>query len=104
MSMSGNNGGSTREEAAGIVLTASQALEIARDNEEEIQDPIVSSTLENAIGSIWRKIEGAPETYILTRDEFAVFNYFQARFAGQPLAVAARKRYWDHLSVSNGGN
>jgi hypothetical protein len=39
----------------------------------------------------------------MTREEFAVFNYFQHRFVGHDLAVAARKRYWDHLHLSNNG-
>jgi len=55
--------------------------------------------LETALTGIWRKIEARPASYVMTRNEFAVFNYFQDRFAGQQLAVAAKKRYWDHLQL-----
>jgi hypothetical protein len=98
-----NNGGSIRHQPfpAGPI-TVAQALELARDSEQGAQDPAVANVLERAIGEIWRKIQAHPATYVMTRDEFAVFNYFQHRFAGQALAVAARRRYWDHLELTNG--
>ncbi|KAL2073238.1 hypothetical protein VTL71DRAFT_10562 [Oculimacula yallundae] len=82
-------------------IAVTQALETARDTPEGAQDPAVVSILEHALRQIWRKIEAKPASYVMTRDEFAVFNYFQSRFAGQRLAAAARKRYWDHLESLN---
>lgn len=49
---------------------------------------------------IWRKVQAQPDGYIMTRDEFAIFNYFQHRFAGDKVAKAARGRYWDNLVAS----
>lgn len=98
MSMGVVNYGGT----GGTVTTVTQALEVARDSPEGAQDPTVISILETAIADIWRRIQARPTTYVMTRDEFAVFNYFQSRFAGQQLATDARKRYWDHLQLSNG--
>lgn len=99
MSNSGSNHGASRQQT---ITTVAQALEVARDTPEGAQDPTVVSILESALTDIWRKIEAQPASYVMTRDEFAVFNYFQSRFAGQQLAAAARRRYWDHLELTNG--
>jgi hypothetical protein len=99
--MGGNNGG-TRQEPSPRGTSVAQALEIARDSAEGAQDPAVARILETALAEIWGKIQAQPTSYVMTRDEFAVFNYFQERFEGEELAVSARKRYWDYLQVING--
>ncbi|KAK2000287.1 hypothetical protein LX36DRAFT_572552 [Colletotrichum falcatum] len=76
--------------------SVAQALEIARESPDGASDPTVSSILESAISQIWAKVAAQPESYVLNRDEFAVFNYFQHRFTGNKIAMAARKRYWDN--------
>jgi hypothetical protein len=101
MSMGASNGG-TRTQPSPAITTVAQALEIARDSPEGARDPTVRNLLESALTGIWRKIEAQPASYVMTRDEFAVFNYFQDRFAGHDLAAAARKRYWDHPELQNG--
>ncbi|PFH55175.1 hypothetical protein XA68_10515 [Ophiocordyceps unilateralis] len=73
-----------------------QALEMARESPEGAADATVSTILEHALAHAWGKVKEQPESYVMTRDEFAVFNYFQHRFVGDRLAVEARKRYWDH--------
>ncbi|KAF4125804.1 hypothetical protein GMORB2_1050 [Geosmithia morbida] len=73
-----------------------QALDIARDCPDGSRDPTVSKILEGAIGHIWAKVEADPNSYVMTRDEFAVFNYFQRRFTGNDVARLARARYWDN--------
>ena len=100
--MGGNNYGVTRQQSYPAITTTSQALEIARDSPEGARDPAVTNILESSLGNIWRKIEAQPTSYVMTRDEFAVFNFYQARFAGQQIATAAIKRYWDHLELQNG--
>ncbi|KAI9167651.1 hypothetical protein HJFPF1_03784 [Paramyrothecium foliicola] len=72
-----------------------QALEIARESPDGAQDPTVSKILEQALSHIWARVQAQPSSYIMTRDEFAVFNFFQHRFAGNRTAIMARKRYWD---------
>jgi hypothetical protein len=101
MSMGGNNG--STKQLSSAVTTVAQALEIARDSAEGARNPTVVYILETAITEIWGMIEAAPDSYVMTRDEFAVFNYFQDRFEGLELASAARRRYWDHLELTNGG-
>lgn len=102
MSMGGNNYGTRQEPSPGGTSVA-QALEIARDSAEGARDPAVVRILETALSEIWGNIQAQPASYVMTREEFAVFNYFQERFEGQALAVSARKRYWDYLRVNNGG-
>lgn len=74
-----------------------QALELARESPDGAQDATICKILEVAITGIWGKVQDQPGSYVMDRDEFAVFNYFQHRFKGDAVAVAARKRYWDHL-------
>ncbi|KAK7943727.1 uncharacterized protein PG986_012840 [Apiospora aurea] len=75
-----------------------QALEIARESPDGAKDPVVSSILENALVQIWNKVQAQPDSYVMSRDEFAVFNFFQYRFIGNKVAIAARKRYWDNTT------
>lgn len=72
-----------------------EALEIARDTEEGMNNETVRGLLERAITTIWGKVLEQPDTYILGKDEFSVFNFFQHRFEGNQIAIAARKRFWE---------
>ncbi|KAF5703806.1 hypothetical protein FMUND_12822 [Fusarium mundagurra] len=76
--------------------SVAQALEIARESPDGSSDPTISKILEAAITRIWAKVERHPNSYVMTRDEFAVFNFFQYRFTDNEKAVNARKRYWDN--------
>ncbi|KAI8624822.1 hypothetical protein F5Y19DRAFT_480201 [Xylariaceae sp. FL1651] len=75
-----------------------QALEIARESPDGARDPTISNLLESALASIWGKVHAQPDSYIMSRDEFAIFNFFQHRFQGNKMAIAARRRYWDNLT------
>ena len=76
------------------------ALEIARDNPMTYREthPRAWDILEKEISRIWRQIEANPNTYVMTPDEFSVFNLFRHRFTSNedtaPLAVDATARYW----------
>ncbi|KAJ4265419.1 hypothetical protein NW762_004707 [Fusarium torreyae] len=76
--------------------SVAQALEIARESPDGSSDPTISKILEAALARIWSKVQNQPDSYVMTRDEFAVFNFFQHRFTGDKTAVSARKRYWDN--------
>ena len=73
-------------------LTYQRAIDIARNTEGEL-DSNVSAYLDKAITDIWNKIT-ATDTYVLSRDEFAVFNYYIRRFDGNAVAERAIERYW----------
>ena len=90
--MSGNG----RANVEGIgVLTYQRAIDIARNTEGEL-DPSVRNYLEEALTTIWHRINVEPDTYILSKDEFAVFNFFIDRFNGLDVAERAVARYWQH--------
>lgn len=76
--------------------TVAEALEVARDSPDGARDPVVSGILESALSQIWERVLASPESYTMTTGEFAVFNFYQHRFMGNKIAVAARRRYWDN--------
>lgn len=76
--------------------TVAEALEIARDSPDGARDPVVSGILESALSQIWDRVMARPESYVMATGEFAVFNFYQHRFLGNKIAVAARRRYWDN--------
>lgn len=75
--------------------TVAEALEIARDSYDGARDPIVSGILESALSQVWERVMSNPEGYVMTTGEFAVFNFYQHRFMGNKIAIAARARFWD---------
>ncbi|KAF4502726.1 hypothetical protein FAGAP_1029 [Fusarium agapanthi] len=76
-----------------------QSLEIARESPDGASYPSIREILESALEEIWTKVQDQPDSYIMTRDEFAVFNFFQHRFAGDKMAMTARKRYWQAAAL-----
>lgn len=78
-----------------------QALDRARSSEDGHVDPETRDTLETAIRELWRRIERDPGSYLLTRDEFALFNYFRDRYRGSTLAQNAVARFWDSVQSSS---
>ncbi|KAL9575405.1 hypothetical protein ACKAV7_000203 [Fusarium commune] len=78
-----------------------KSLEIARESPEGASYPSIRQILESALEEIWAKVQDQPDSYVMTRDEFAVFNFFQHRFIGDKMAIAARKRYWGSLSMDS---
>lgn len=77
-----------------------QALERARNCEDGHIDSQTSEILESAIGELWKKIQSQPDTYVLDRDEFALFNFFRDRFRGSSIAQMAVERFWNNYQGS----
>lgn len=82
-------------------LTIQTALDIARNSEGEVE-PTISAYLEHALQIVWTKLSHAPDSYVLTKDEFALFNYFRPRFANSELAQRAVRRFWNHYRATEG--
>jgi hypothetical protein len=76
-------------------FTIQRALELAR-NSEGVVDPTVSSCLERSLRDVWARLEADPDSYVLTKDEFALFNYFRHRFTNSNIAQRAVQRFWDN--------
>ncbi|KAK5134245.1 hypothetical protein LTR08_006788 [Meristemomyces frigidus] len=76
-------------------LNYQRAIDIARNTEGDL-DPTVNEYLERAVADIWGRIGSEPDSYLLSKDEFAVFNFYIRRFEGVPQAQQAVARYWRH--------
>jgi hypothetical protein len=76
-------------------FTIQRALDIAR-NSEGFVDPTVTTYLERSLRDVWARLAAAPDTYILTKDEFALFNYFRQRFTTSYIAQQAVQRFWNN--------
>ncbi|EEQ28513.1 hypothetical protein McanMca71_007129 [Microsporum canis] len=74
-----------------------RALESARNSDDGQVDPRANAVLEAAINEIWRRIQTQPDSYVLTRDEFSLFNYFRDRFRNSPVAQRAVERFWNNF-------
>jgi uncharacterized lipoprotein YmbA len=91
-------GGNTTTNVDGVGnLNYQRALDIARNTEGDL-DPNVRDYLERALNDIWARIQQHPDSYLLTKDEFAVFNFYIQRFTGYPESQAAILRYWQHAA------
>ncbi len=72
-----------------------RALEIARSTDQADLDPVLRDLLERAFAEVWDRIRANPTTYILTKDEFAVFNFYQNRWPSHELGESATARFWN---------
>ena len=82
-----------------------QALRRVRDSEPGQAPQDALNIIEKAIGELWQRIRARPDSYIMTRSEFALFNYFRARYsqgANDSIARRAITRYWDQEALLNG--
>lgn len=76
------------------------AIDIARNAEGEL-DPHVRNYLEEALSNIWNRVQAEPDTYLLSKGEFAIFNFFIQRFDGSDVAEKVVARYWQHTPLSS---
>ncbi|KAK4164838.1 hypothetical protein QBC43DRAFT_352552 [Cladorrhinum sp. PSN259] len=77
-----------------------QALDFARDSPEGAPHNIVSEILEVGIQTVWDKVldiyeeSEQKEVYLMSDDEYMLFNYWQYRFEDNDIAVKVRARFW----------
>ena len=76
-------------------FTIQRALDIARNSEGYV-DPTIYQYLERCLQDVWTRLHQAPDTYVFSRDEFALFNFYRARFASSEIAQRAVRRFWDN--------
>ncbi|KAF2141588.1 uncharacterized protein K452DRAFT_228332 [Aplosporella prunicola CBS 121167] len=76
--------------------TLLQALNIMRESEgTEHVDPAVADVLDRELQSIWKKLRAQPDSYILTRDEYSLFNLYRHNYPNDDVATKAIQRFWD---------
>ncbi|KAF2461262.1 hypothetical protein BDY21DRAFT_331573 [Lineolata rhizophorae] len=83
-------------------LTIQRALDIARNSEGGV-DPAVARYLELCLHKVWARLHAHPDSYVLSKDEFALFNYYRQRFQDSPVAQRAIQRFWDNHVGSAAG-
>ena len=79
-------------------MTVANALEIAKANMNGQLPPAVNQVLERNIADIWRRIQAQPATYVMKKEEFAVFTYYRSRYDNNAVAQQAVARFWNHYS------
>ena len=85
-------------------LTVPEALNIVKRYEhgeidEATIDPAVTKFLARAADDIWRRIQAQPSSYVLTREEFAVFTYYRDGFEDDKNVQQAIVRFWNQSDV-----
>jgi hypothetical protein len=65
---------------------------MARNNEHEI-DLAVATFLEASAHDLWSRIVARPNTYVMSKVEFELLDYFRAEF-NHPTAHGAIRRFW----------
>lgn len=78
-------------------MTVANALAIAKENQNGQIPVAVTHVLERSIGDIWRRIQAQPSTYVMTKDEYAVFLYYRTRYDNNAMAQQAIARFWNHF-------
>ncbi|KAI5256777.1 hypothetical protein E4T42_01523 [Aureobasidium subglaciale] len=74
-------------------LDIQRALDIARNTEGDL-DHSVAKYLEEQLAEVWHRLESRPNSYVLSKDEFAIFNYFVGRYHDSTVAEKAIARFW----------
>jgi hypothetical protein len=65
---------------------------LARVTKTGDQDPIVRIIMEDEIQRIWANIHGQPG-YVMSEEDYKVFNFFQYSYPNHPLAIEAKRKY-----------
>jgi len=76
-------------------LYIQKALDVARNDEHGVEHQ-TEDLLIRAFCYIWLRLEAFPNTYILNKDEFALFNFYRDRIPPSNLGQQAVKRFWDN--------
>jgi len=82
------------------LLDIQRALDIARNTDGDL-DHSVEKYLEDQLAVVWTRLESRPNSYVLSKDEFAIFNYFVGRYQDSEVAEKAIARFWSSYQDTN---
>jgi O-methyltransferase involved in polyketide biosynthesis len=82
-------------------MTLQKALEAARNSEGPVDDSI-ANYLERSVRELWAKLEAAPNSYLMSPDEFALFTYYRQRYTNTAVAESATRRFWNSYQAQGG--
>ncbi len=75
-------------------LTLPEALEIAKQKQHGDVDSTVAAFLRPKMDEVMRRLQAQPSTYVFTKDEFAVVNYYRDTFGDNEITQQAIMRFW----------
>lgn len=81
-------------------ITVARALDMIRNNDDGQVPSSVNAVLERALGEIWNRISLQPNSYVMSRDEFTIFNRYRSRFDSNRVAQQAVARFWNNFQGS----
>ncbi|OTB01451.1 hypothetical protein M426DRAFT_14476 [Hypoxylon sp. CI-4A] len=76
-----------------------RALETARESPRSLDNPQIRSILMSEVESIWFKLSSTGGNYVMTRNEFSIFNFFRHLYCmpeQKEIARIATSIYWCH--------
>jgi len=76
-------------------MSIRKALEIARESDGAV-DLSIANFLYNSVRALWARLEAAPESYLMSSDEFALFTYYSQSYTNKGVAESAVRRFWDN--------
>ncbi|KAF2467065.1 uncharacterized protein BDR25DRAFT_72900 [Lindgomyces ingoldianus] len=86
-------------------ISLQRALDIARASDDGRVDPTINAYLERKLGEVWARVQAQPSSYVFTKEEFSLFNYYRARFGEtDPIVVGAIARFWNRYHGGGGGS
>ncbi|ETN46191.1 uncharacterized protein HMPREF1541_00375 [Cyphellophora europaea CBS 101466] len=78
--------------------TVEQALKMVQDNPNGTNNAQARAVLSKELSRIWRNIQAQPTSYVMSKIEFAVFNYHRnSPDYKNPVAQRAVQRFWDNV-------
>jgi hypothetical protein len=77
-------------------LTIEQATQMFKDNPNGANITQAKAVLSQEMARIWREIQRKPNSYVMSKQEFSVFNCFRNEY-NNPTAQQAVQRYWDNV-------
>ena len=76
-------------------FTVPEAINIVKQHRHGEIDPDVTSVLARTANDIWQRLKAQPSTYVLTKEEFAVFTYCRGVFGDDEIVQQAIARFWN---------
>ncbi len=90
--------------SSGVSSEVVEALRLVRDSDAGEASASARATIEAAMIGLWQRLT-ANADYLMTRDEFALFTYFRARYSQGSNDIVAKRaisRYWNNSSAADG--
>ena len=84
-------------------MSIKDALQIAKNSTQTTPTTVqANQRLERAMNAILRSLQGQPNSYVMSPEEFSVTNYFHERYKTNELVKQAIARFW--RTYGTGGN